>query len=83
MLDGAPRLPPVLRPGADGWYELPTSAFAVQQLRGPASWTAVGPELVLCVEPGVDELPGTASFVADGDTARSTAALAYRVTAGR
>lgn len=47
VLDPTPTAPPVLRPGADGWYRANTDVFAVQGLAGPDRWVADGAEIVV------------------------------------
>ena len=83
VIDPTPRRPPVLVPGSDGWYEIPTTVFAVQQLRDRAEWTAVGPELVVYVEPDGSFAAGDAAFVANGRPAHFGGGLAYRVSRSR
>lgn len=83
ILDPLPYRPPVLHPSAERWYDTPTSAFAVQQLAGPATWTAGGPEVIVCIDPGAGDLPaGSAAFVPAGMSASFGGRLAYRVTTG-
>ncbi len=83
VIDQTPRTPPVLRPGPDGWFDIPTPVFAVQELRHAATWSAAGPELVLYVAPDDGFLAGEAVFVPDGGSATFGGGLAYRISRSR